>query len=125
MSPEECIAALDNSLTEVGEDFILRRIVSSAPVDVTCRARVSAVNAAEIAAGISQTDLRLILSPTQINAAAWPGQSPPAAPFDIDPSIPVPGDSAIVQGRMRTVAAPVDVQSINGVTVRINMRVTG
>lgn len=131
MTADECISALDDALADDGEDIVLRRTVGTGSsvinLDVVCRAKVNAVSAQEVAAGIAESDLRLILSPTQINDAQWPGGTPVAAPsaFNGDPSLPVPGDKVIVQNRLRNVAAPVDAQSIGGVTVRINLRVTG
>lgn len=130
MSPQECIAALDNALAEAGEDIVLRRVVGSGSrvqnIDVKCRARVNSVSVQEIAAGIMQTDQNVILSPTQINNAQWPGGTVPLVPpFDVDQRVPrTATDKAIVQKRLRTVAF-VDPQFVNGELVRINMRVTG
>lgn len=121
------IASLDNALAQTGgDDIILRRVVGTQNVDVTCRARVDAVTTEEIAAGISQTDLNIIISPTQINNAEWPGYAAvDLPPFDVDPRIPLMGqDKVIVENRLRTVAF-VDTQSVGNTLVRINMRVTG
>lgn len=130
MSPQECIGSLDSALAEAGEDIILRRIIGSGNnvqnIDVKCRAKVNAVSVQEIAAGIMQTDQNVILSPTQINNAQWPGGTVPLVPpFDVDQRVPrTAADKAIVQKRLRTVAF-VDPQFVDGELVRINMRVTG
>lgn len=95
-------------------------------IDVTCFAQVNAVSQEEIAAGISQTDLNVVISPSAINRKQWPGghveQLPP---FDVDQREPRPNaDKVIVRGKLRTVGF-VDVKYVGGEIVRINMRVTG
>lgn len=129
MSPEECIASLDDALSADGEDVILRRISglgnNATNIDVNCRARVDGLTVQEIAAGIKETDQHVIISPTQITAAQWPGGTVVAvAPFDVNPSIPRKDDKVIAQKRMRNVEF-VEPKFINGVLVRINMRVSG
>ncbi len=131
MDPEEAIAEMDAALEIGGEDVVLRRIFGMAPntanVDVTVRARTDAVSTQEIAAGIRETDLWAHFSPTQIDAAQWPGGQMPGLmpPFDFDPRIPIIGkDFLIVENRIRIIAL-VDTMVINGVIVRFNVRVTG
>ena len=124
------IASLDRALLEGVEWFTLRRLVGSGssgvPIDVRCLGRIDAVSVEEIAAGIVQTDLNIVFSPTQINDAQWPGGSAPQLPpFDVDQRVPrVNMDKAIVRGRLRLVAF-CDPKFINSELVRINMRVTG
>jgi hypothetical protein len=127
MSPDECISALDNALAAAGETVILRRKAGTGHVDITCPARVDALSVQEIAAGINQTDLHVIISPTPLNNAQWTGAlpAPLAAPFDVDPRIPQIGsDKVVVKNRLRVVVF-VDTQSVQDALVRINMRVTG
>jgi len=131
MSAQALIAALDAALAG-GEDFILRRVVGTAPnqivIDVTCRARIDAATVTEIAAGIPATDFNLILSPTQINQAQWPGGSVPALPpFDLDQKIPRAGptDKVLMRGQAPKAVARVDPKFFDGEVVRIDMRVTG
>lgn len=68
--------ALDAALASVGEDVLLRRQttvgVTVTNVDVTCRARVDTVGAEEIAGTIAVSDLKIIISPTEIMGALWP-----------------------------------------------------
>jgi hypothetical protein len=75
----DLIAALDNGLARVGEDIILRRVFGTAPnqtaVDVKCRAKVTATSAEPTVAGIPATTFDIIMSPTQIREAQWPGGS--------------------------------------------------
>ena len=126
------IAALDDALAQVGEDVILRRIVGTSPnqinIDVTCRARVDAVTTAEIAAGLPATDLHVVISPTQINDAKWPGGTIAALPpFNVDQRVPrINGvDKMILRGQAPRTIAHVAPMFIDGELVRINLRVTG
>jgi hypothetical protein len=127
----DLVDALDNALANYGEDIILRRIVGSGAtainIDVTCKARVDAVTTQEALAGVPATDLNVILSPTQINSAQWPGGGIPLVPpFDVDQRIPRVGgsDNMIVRHMLRRITF-VDAKVINGELVRINARVAG
>jgi len=126
------IAALDSALAQTGEDIILRRTVGTAPniinVDVACRARIDAATVEQIAAGILATDFNIIMSPTQINDAQWPGgQVPALPPFDLDQRVPRagPSDKVLMRGQAPKAVASVDAKFIAGELVRINMRVSG
>lgn len=128
----DLIAALDNALAQAGEDIILRRVVGTASnqanIDVTCRARVNAATVQQIAAGIPATELNVILSPTQINNAQWPGGTVPALPpFNLDQRIPRVGvtDKILMRGQQPRGVSFVDPKFINGELVRIDLRVTG
>lgn len=128
----DLIAALDNALAQSGEDIILRRVIGVAPnqvnIDVTCRARVDAATDVQIAAGILATDLNLIMSPTQINQAQWPGGTVPALPpFDVDQRVPRAGvnDKVLMRGQAPRAISFSDPKFINGELVRINLRVSG
>jgi len=126
------IAALDSALAQAGEDFILRRVIGSAPnqvnIDVTCRARIDAMTEKDLAAGIPATDLNIIMSPTQINDAQWPGGTTPALPpFNVDQRIPRAGgvDKVLIRGQPPRAVVFVDPKIVGGELVRINMRVSG
>lgn len=128
------IAALDNALAAHSEEITLRLVIGTGAnvsnVDVKCRARVDNVSAEQmLVAGIVATDLNVILSPTQINNAQWPGGQalPNPPPFNPDPRIPRPNGpyKAIVRGMLRQVAWVDPKFSNNGELVRLNMRVTG
>lgn len=133
MSAQELIAALDAALRDgAHEEIILRRVVGIGPnqvnIDVTCIARADAASTEQIAAGIPATDFNLILSPTQIKAAQWPGGSAPALPpFDLDQSIPRKGptDKVLMRGQPPKAVDWVDAKFVGREVVRINMRVTG
>jgi hypothetical protein len=128
----DLIAALDNALAQSGEDIILRRTVGAAPnqisVDVTCRARVDAATDTQLVAGIPATDLNVIISPTQINDAQWPGGSIQALPpFNLDRRVPRAGptDKVLMRGQPPKAVAFSNPKFINGELVRIDMRVAG
>lgn len=128
----DLIAALDNALAGHGEDVILRRVVGTganiANIDVVCRARVDAASTEQIVAGILATDLNIIMSPTQINNAQWPGGSvPQIPPFNVDQRVPrINGpDKVLLRGAAPRTVTFCDPKFINGELVRINLRVTG
>ncbi len=126
------ISALDGALAQAGEDIILRRVIGVAPnqtnIDVTCRARVDAATVQQIVANIPATDFNIIISPTQINNAQWPGGTVPTLPpFNVDQRVPRIGgpDKVLMRGQAPKAIAFVDPKFINGELVRIDMRVTG
>jgi hypothetical protein len=129
------IAALDNAIAQSNrsETIKLRRIVGTAPntvnIDVDCLAIVTSATVQQLVAGIPSTDQNIILSPTQINNAQWPGGSIPLMPpFDVDQRVPrVNADKVIVQGKMRSVAFvnPLFGGQNGKEILRIDMRVSG
>lgn len=120
---------LDAALAVSGEDIILRRVVGAANfvnIDVTVRANVRTVRGPdEFVNGVGQDDLKIIISPTQIREAQWPGGGVDGeAPFNPDRSIPKRGDRVIVKGygyRVETVN-PI---AVEGEVVRIEMITKG
>lgn len=129
MSPEECISALDGALASAGEGATLRRVVgqggSAINIDVAVRALVRAFRPQELVGGILQSDSNVTLSPSDINAAQWPGgQSPLAAPFNPPAWLPRANDKLIIQGRLRNVTFVKPIE-MDGVIVRIDLTVAG
>lgn len=131
MSAQAMIAALDAALVG-GEEFILRRVVGTAPnqvvVDVTCRARIDAVAYAASAEGPKEASYSLILSPTQINEAQWPGGSIEALPpFNLDQRVPRKGgtDKVLMRGENPRTIIFSDPKFFDGEIVRIDLKVTG
>ena len=128
MSPAECIAALDNALAQSGEDVVLRRVTgeaNQAPIDVVCRALVRAGKTDELAGGAARGTFDVIISPTQILEAQWPGGMPvSAAVRKTDPRMPRADDVLIVQGKQRAVQA-VRPFLVQGEIVRIELIVNG
>lgn len=126
------IAALDDVLAGYGEDVILRRVVGTGSnitnIDVKCRATVNAATVQQIVAGITATDLNIIMSPSEINKNQWPGGSIPLLPpFDVDQRVPrINGpDKVLLRGAAPRTVAFCDPKFIGGELVRINLRVTG
>jgi hypothetical protein len=102
------VASLDDALSEAGEAVILRRIVGTGSaavnIDVTVRAAVRKLSADELVGTLSQTDDMVVISPTQILTAQWPGGTPvSAAIHQEDPRIPKIGDKLIIKGKVRDV----------------------
>jgi len=130
MSAFQEIRDLDAALALDGEDIVLRRVTGAANqahFDCTCQAFVRGYQPHELIAGsgIIQGDSKVIISPTQIDAAGWPGaQAVTSPPSTIDPRIPRKGDIVVVNGIARGVqgASPTN---IDGVLVRIDMQVRG
>lgn len=124
------IDALDDALAKIGEDATLRRPFGTGSnmrfVSVDCRMRITALRDDQISAGITQTELNFIMSPSEINAKGWPGgAAPQLPPFDVDQRIPrAQADQIVVRGKVRTITF-VDPQIVNGELVRINGRMTG
>jgi hypothetical protein len=130
MSAAQEIADLDHALLLDGEDIVLRRVkgtsqATTVNVDVTCRAFVRGFSASELVGAITQQDSRVIVSPTQIDAADWPADEADSTSL-IDPRIPRQnrGDKCIVQGRICAVQAAKGIW-IDGTLVRIDMVVRG
>jgi hypothetical protein len=124
--PEGLIASLDAALLANGEDVILRRQVGERPnvvnIDIGVRAGVRSYQPHELVGDIKQTDSHVIISPTQIREAQWPGGSLPNQ--KVDPSLPRMADRCIIAGRDRAVEV-VNPFYVNGELVRIEMRVLG
>jgi hypothetical protein len=127
--PHEAIAALDNALAEVGEDVVLRRVVGAAPnqqnIDVTCRAMVRSwrLKEEDLASGIKQALIIVIMSPTQIADAQWPGGEVATA-LNPNPAFPRLGDALIIRGHKRTITG-VDAIPVGDEVVRFDLQVLG
>jgi hypothetical protein len=95
---------------------------------VKCRAKVTARSVEQTVAGIPATTFDIIMSPTQIKAAQWPGAAlPQLPPFDIDQSIPRAGttDKVLLRGLPPKDVIFVDPVMPGGEVVRINLTVKG
>lgn len=90
--------SLDEALEAAGEDIILRRRTVAddvvTDVDVTCRARVDTVDADEVVGTIATSDLKVIISPTEIMAENWP---------DGTPAPPRITDFVVARGKVRQI----------------------
>lgn len=118
------IAALDRALASAGGTVTLRRFTpASTPVDINVAARWRFFEAEEITGGVAAGDLRVILSPTGLDNAAWLAAAGPAgiAPFDEDRRPPRIGDRVIVAGRLRRIEN-VNPIVVGGQLVRIELQ---
>lgn len=124
MTPTQAVAALDRHLAAHGEDVILRRGLGTqqVPVDAPVRAFVRGLRPEEIVGSLTQTASKVVLSPTDIEAAQWPGAQ--AGTIVGDPRVPRRGDKVVIQGRARAVefAAPI---YLGGELTRIELTVLG
>lgn len=130
LSPARLIADLDAALSRRGEDVVIRRSVGTGAsivnTDVNVRGRVMPVAPNELVGTVSQTDLKVILSPTQIDAAQWPGGVPySTSRYQVDPRVPKIGDKAILQGKPRDIKFAKPITDGGGTLVRIELIVTG
>jgi hypothetical protein len=123
MTADEAISALDDQIALHGEDVVLRRLVPGAPpVEATVRAHVRGYLPRELVGSIVQGDTRVVLSPTSISAAGWPGA---ATQIDgTDAAVPRKGDRVVLSGRVRAVEAAAPVY-LAGALVRIELQVRG
>jgi len=131
------VMALDEALGPLGSDrgagvdAILRRVIGEGDtaqnVDVTVRAQVRPRpgNTQDLSGGAPLTVYDVVLSPTQILAAQWPGGHPPALP-PLDPPawLPRMTDVLIFLGNTHNVTAAGPVSAGNEI-VRINLVVEG
>lgn len=126
MSPQEMIAGLDDALAEAGQIITLRRVVGLPPsptsYDIVLPAHVRGYAPQELAGGIQQGDSKVILSPSAILAATWPGAG--SATDGTDPRMPKVGDKVIIQGRLSAVQAAVPFYA-QDILVRIELQVRG
>lgn len=124
------IADLNMSLAADGEWIAIRRLFGTQliPVSVTCRAFVRTVSAEELVAGITQESSNIVLSPSEIIAAGWPGPWTPSAAEPVNPGtdrrVPRKGDKAIIKGRTRNIEVSKPIY-VDDELVRIDLRVLG
>ena len=124
---EQAIADLDAALAADGERIELWRetgTTTKIPFKVKCRAFVRGYSAQELVGGISQTDSKVILSPTEITRSGWPGPNSSATSTNQDRRMPRKGDAVIISGRKRAVETAGGIYLASEL-VRIEMRVLG
>lgn len=118
------IDALDRALKRSGQPVILRLVVGSSPqvfTDVAVNAIVRGYAPQQLLGSIIQQDSLVIMSPTEINAAGWPGLTQ-----GVGPDVRVPsknrGDQVIINGAKRAVQAAEGI-FMGTVLVRIEIQV--
>lgn len=127
---EAAIADLDAALAEVGEDVPLQRMTLGPnglqiPFEAKCRAVVRGYTPQELIAGsgIQQGDSLVILSPTDIEKAQWPGAQVGTPVGDV--RVPLPSrDKIVIQGKQRAIIAAVPFYT-GGELVRIELQARG
>jgi hypothetical protein len=121
------IDALNRGLRRTGQPVTLRKVTGTTSqtfTDVVCQAVVRGYTPTELIAGsgIIQQDSKVILSPTEINAAVWP-----SAQVNGQPDVRIPsknrGDIIRINGKDRFVQAGVGIYSPNNVLWRIEVQV--
>lgn len=126
MTPAQAIAALDRAISANGEMITLRRTAGSSPqtwVDADVPALCRGYEPEQLIGSITQGDSNIILSPTSLNRAQWPGGQPPAGGTS-DPRLPRANDKVVMWNRVRNVQAAVPI-FMKGVLVRIELQVRG
>lgn len=124
------IADLNYVLNLDGEFVELRRYYGTQliPVSVTCRASVRSVGNSELEAGIAQEQSNVVLGPSEIIAAGWPGPWTPSATELVNPGtdrrVPRKGDALIIKGRKRNIEVSKPLY-VDDELVRIDLRVLG
>ena len=118
MTPTQARAALDRHLAAHGQDVTIERVSSpslTVTATVTVRAHVSDFKPQDIdgASGLQIGDSKLIMSPTEVNAALWPSA--------YESRIPRKGDRVTVAGVTRTVLYGYAAPYIGGELVRIEL----
>ena len=119
------VRELDVALAADGQDITLRRFIGTTNrtnIDVQCRAFVRLYTPQQLTPNTIQGDTKVILSPTEIIAAQWPGagQTPTAA----DARVPRKGDQVIVAGTPRNVEAGYPIY-LDDQLVRLELQVRG
>ncbi|TGP28205.1 hypothetical protein EN875_032115 [Mesorhizobium sp. M2D.F.Ca.ET.232.01.1.1] len=109
-TPAGLISRLDDALVNHGEDATLKRGATSVPV----RASIRPVRPEQLAGIVDETFNNVVLSPTQLNASAWP-----------TPIAVKKGDKFVeASGKERTVEFPKHIR-VGNTLVRIELLVGG
>lgn len=123
------LSQLDEVLELYGEDVMLRRPVGNNVSwnSVQCRAFVRLIGVSDDIIGtIAQQAYTVVMSPTQINNANWPGGAPSGAEFPTDFRIPRKGDRIIrmSSGRIMNVETAAGIY-LDDLLIRIDARTMG
>lgn len=112
------VANLNGMLATMGESIVLRR---PGGMDVTCQAVVRGYAPSEMVtgSGITQQSQKIIIGPSEIIAAGWPGGSGPG-----DIRVPANGDRVLSSRGALRVESAVGFY-VEGELVRIEMIVKG
>lgn len=131
------VAQLDLALAADGQDIELWRLqgagTNPAKVKVGCRAFVRRRANKELVGAIVQNDDWVIISPTEIDRAGWPGPWTPSMPGvpaeatqnpNRDYRLPRKGDKAVINGIDRAIEVVKPIYLDNAL-IRIELQVLG
>lgn len=126
------VADLNSHLDQDGENVEIWRVVIAGAtqiyVKVNARAFVRNYGADELVGGITQEQVRVTVSPSEIIAANWPGPWTPSATEPIQPNtdrrVPRKSDKCVIKGRVRNIEVAMPIY-VDNELVRIDMRVLG
>jgi hypothetical protein len=126
------IADLNSALAQDGEDIEIWRVVTAGAtqinIKVAARAFVRNFGADELVGGITQDQVRVTISPSEIIAQNWPGPWTPSASEPTQPAtdrrIPRKNDKCVIKGKPRNVEVAMPIY-VDNELVRINLRVLG
>ena len=132
---DQAVADLDAALASDGETVELQRLVGTQliPIRVACRAFVRSYDARELVGGITQDQSRVIISPSEIIRAGWPGPDVEVrnaagvvttALSQQDRRVPRRGDKVVIAGKPRNIEVAMPIY-VDGALVRIDLRVLG
>ncbi|MBX4944635.1 hypothetical protein [Rhizobium binae] len=107
MTPEQAIAALDRQIAAHGQPVKIRQ-ANTAVGEVSARAIVRGMKPEEIAGAITQSDRRVVFSPTGIAQI-----------------LPKSGGFIVIDGAPVSIVGKPELIEVNGVLVRINVAVRG
>lgn len=108
MNPQQFIRDLDAFLQEIGQTIILRR-GNTTVGQISVRGIVRGVTADDLIGEVTQTDRRVVISPSGLGAFGEP-----------DASI-----SVVIDGKPSQIVGKPELIRLNDVLVRINMVVKG
>jgi hypothetical protein len=128
----QLLAQLDRRLERRGEDIILRkRTISGSTIsnlDCTVPAIVRALTLEELVGSISQQNFFIIISPTHLLRAQWPGGRTPATTGGLitpsDPRVPATTDQVVIRGAAKAIQRVAPIFDA-GTCVRIELSVLG
>lgn len=128
MTPQSAISSLDRMIADNGQDVVLQRItgaVNQATFSAKVRAFVRGYQPHELVGSIIQGDSLVIISPTGISAAQWPGpQVIKTPPSTTDSKVPVTGDKCVIAGKTRNIQGA-NPFYLDGELVRLELQVRG
>ena len=128
----QLLAQLDRRLEQRGEAISLRKRTQAGSTtswnDCTVPAIIRALTREELIGGITQQNFFMIISPTHIIRAQWPGGRPAPVGGSLiaptDPRIPIVNDQVIFRGRTTGIQRVAPIFD-SGECIRIELSVIG